>query len=364
MGTHMLDTIPIHHPNPNSQAFIAHLMGQKPLTAAPLVEYNIDDSHIQRITTEIFNRPWIPWSRTRSDQQSCLDNFIQIWYRLGYDFVRFERSLRFDEKRVIGKERSWVDQQKGAIQNWQDFEQYQWPKVSEFDFSSYEYINNNLPNGMGFIVSHAGGVFEHLSQIMSFEGLCYALVDQRDLVEAIVEKLGTLTTEFYSQILDLDHVIALWPGDDMGYHSGTMISPADLGQLILPWHKIFARMAHKRGLPYFLHSCGNLTDIMDTLIADVMIDGKHSFEDSIIPVEDFHKQYGKRIAVLGGVDVNILASGTPEEVRARTRDLIEKCDLIGRFGIGSGNSIPDYVPLNNYLAMIDERHKVAHAGKH
>lgn len=360
----MYSNIPIHHPSPDSQAFSDHLLGKKQLAVAPLVEYNIDDSHIKRITTELFNRPWVGWSSIRRDQKSYLDNFIQIWYRLGYDFVRFERSLRFEEKRVVGRERSWVDQHQGAIQNWQDFEHYPWPKVSEFDFSPYEYINDNLPDGMGFIVSHAGGVFEHLSQIMSFEGLCYALVDQRDLVETIVEMLGNLTTKFYAQILDMDKVIALWPGDDMGYRSGTMISPVDLRNLILPWHRKFAQMAHDRQLPYFLHSCGNLADIMDDLINDVKIDGRHSFEDAIIPAEDFQKQYGDRIAVLGGVDINILTSGSPEDVRYRTRSLIEQCGSIGRFGVGSGNSIPDYVPLENYLAMIAERQKIAQANGH
>lgn len=53
---------------------------------------------------------------------------------MGYDFVRFERSLKFEEKRVAGKDRSCVDQHKGAIQNWQDFENYQWPRVQDFDF--------------------------------------------------------------------------------------------------------------------------------------------------------------------------------------------------------------------------------------
>lgn len=360
----MYENIPIHRPSPNSKAFIDHLMGTARLPVAPLVEYNIDDSHLKKITSEMFNRQWITGGNSRKQQEFYLDNYIQLWYRLGYDFVRFERSLSFDEKRVIGKERSWVDQHKGAIQNWQDFEHYQWPDVSNYDFSEYEYINNHLPDGMGFIVSHAGGVFEHLSQIMSFEGLCYALLDQPELVEAIVEKLGNLTTEFYTHILDLDRVTALWPGDDMGFRSGTMIAPADIRRLILPWHRKFVQMAHTRRLPYFLHSCGNLTDIMDDLINEVKIDGKHSFEDTIIPAEDFHKQYGKRIAVLGGVDINILASGTPDEVRARTRDLIEKCGPIGRFGIGSGNSIPDYVPLENYLAMIDEQHKLANADRH
>ncbi len=34
--------------------------------------------------------------------------------------------------------------------------------------------------------------------------------------------------------------------------------------------------------------------------------------------------------------------------------LMERCGRRGRYAIGSGNSIPSYVPLENYLAMVDE----------
>ncbi|MFA0747270.1 MAG: hypothetical protein EORIYHIE_001139 [Candidatus Fervidibacter sp.] len=93
---------------------------------------------------------------------------------------------------------------------------------------------------------------------------------------------------------------------------------------------------------------------MDDLINDVGIEGKHSFEDAIITAEEFQRLYSDRIAVLGGVDLNILSAATPEKVRQRTRQLIETCGAKSRFAIGSGNSIPTYVPVENYLAMIDE----------
>ena len=89
-------------------------------------------------------------------------------------------------------------------------------------------------------------------------------------------------------------------------------------------------------------------------IGDVGIDGKHSYEDVIISAPDFQALYGDRIAVMGGVDVHILASGTPEQVRLRTRHLMETCGPRGRYAIGSGNSVPSYVPVDNYLAMVDE----------
>jgi uroporphyrinogen decarboxylase len=133
-----------------------------------------------------------------------------------------------------------------------------------------------------------------------------------------------------------------------------MISPSGLRERVLPWHKHFADMAHARGVPYFLHSCGNLDVILEDLISEVGIDGKHSYEDAILPVQEFQARYGKRIAVLGGVDVDILASATPERVRQKTRALIDTCGARGRYAVGSGNSIPSYIPVANYLAMVDE----------
>ena len=184
-----------------------------------------------------------------------------------------------------------------------------------------------------------------------------SLLEDPELVEAVAAKLGELMVEFYRQILDLENLVAVFPGDDMGYRSGTIISPEHLRTYILPWHSRFAAMAHERGLPYFLHSCGNVEAIMNDLITGAAIDGKHSFEDAIIPAQQFQIRYGDRIAVLGGIDLNILASGSPDDVRSRTRLLIETCGARGRYAIGSGNSIQSYVPVENYLAMVGEAHE-------
>ncbi len=92
---------------------------------------------------------------------------------------------------------------------------------------------------------------------------------------------------------------------------------------------------------------------MDTLIDDVGIDAKHSYEDAILPVEEFQARYGSRIGVLGGLDLNTLAAGTVEDVRRRTRQLIDTCTPRGRYA-SFGNSIPSYIPVENYLAMVGE----------
>ena len=130
-------------------------------------------------------------------------------------------------------------------------------------------------------------------------------------------------------------------------HDGVLVRVHAAAANPLDWHDM-------RGLPYFLHSCGNLESIMPDLIEDIGIDGKHSYEDAIIPAPEFQRRYGDRIAVLGGVDVHVLSTAEPDDLRAHVRSLIEACAPTGRFAIGSGNSIPNYVPLENYLTMLDE----------
>lgn len=356
--------IPVHNPTPNAAEFIGILTGQIPQRRVPLVEYIVDDVVMKPVLTGLLGLPWRAYGDDRDSQRAYLDNVIQFWYRMGYDVVRFEESLRLPERKLVtadaapasNKDRAWADESHGAIASWEDFERYPWPKVEEFDFFPFEYLSSHLPEGMGLISCHGGGIFEHLSWITSMEGLCSALCEDPGLVKAIADRLGQLMLAFYRHILDLDNLVAVFPGDDMGFRTGTMISPDDLRTYTLPWHKRFAAMTHEKKLPYFLHSCGNLRDIIPDLIDDVGIDGKHSYEDAIIPVQEFQQAYGGRIAVLGGIDLNILSGAPAEEVRKKTRSLIETCGPKGKYAVGSGNSVPSYVPVENYLAMVDEAH--------
>ncbi|MGA3243632.1 MAG: uroporphyrinogen decarboxylase family protein [Bacteroidota bacterium] len=354
--------IPLARPKPDAGEFIDILMGRKPQVRTPLVEYIVDDVVMKPIVENLLGRQWVAFGSDRDSQQAYLDNFIEFWYRLGYDFVRFEQSLPFPESKLIipdaapgsPKSREWADEHQSALSGWDDFERIHWPTIEEFDFFAYDYLNAHLPDGMGLISSHGGGIFEHITWMMSLEGFCSALVNDPALVKTVADKLGELMIGFYHHLLDLDRLIAVFPGDDMGYNVGTLVSPAALRTYFLPWHKKFASLAHGKGLPYFLHSCGNLEKIMKDLIDDVQIDGKHSYENNIIPVQDFQSRYGNRIAVLGGLDLNVLGASSPESVRAHTRALIETCGGRGRYAIGSGNSIPSYVPVENYLSMVDE----------
>ena len=353
--------VPLANPKPDCGRFIRSLTGQEKTSRPPLIEYLVDDM-LRKPIIEMIGREWVNPGADRESQMAYWDNFVAFWQHMGYDFVRLEIGMGFSTHGLVSKDtapgsdkmRGWVDQHHGTITSWEDFEKYPWPKLEDVDFFPMEYVNAHMPEGMGLISCHGGGPYEHLSAIFSYEQFCYALVDQPDLVQAVIDRIGALMEGYYRMLLDLDRLIVVFPGDDMGFKTGTLISPQYLIKYTLPWHQRFAAMAHEKGKPYFLHSCGNLETIMPHLINEVGIDAKHSYEDAIIPVAEMQRRYGDRIAILGGIDVDILTRGTPDEVRKYVRGVIDVCGPRGRYAVGSGNSIPSYIPLENYMTMIDE----------
>jgi uroporphyrinogen decarboxylase len=290
---------------------------------------------------------------------------VRIQRFLGYDYVRcglegMDMPLHraaVDDTAALVREggREYVDEHRGPIADWDEFEAYPWPDPEKATTSALEWYEANLPPDMCVVGSGGFAHFaEYLNWLMGYETLCYALHDQRDLVAAIADRLTRMYRVVVERMLRFERVKIIWGSDDMGFKSGTLISPKDLREFVLPGHKLMARMSHEAGCPYLLHSCGKLTAIMPDLLDDVQIDARHSFEDTIETVVEAKGLYGDRIALLGGVDVDFLCRNDESAVRARVRETLDKCLPGGGYCLGTGNSVTNYIPLDNYLAMLDE----------
>ncbi len=262
--------------------------------------------------------------------------------------------LKYDEGR------RFQDEHRGPIMSWEDFEKYKWPDpLDPAKAVDLEWYQQNLPEDMCIIGGATGHFMEDLSFLMGYETLCFALFDNRELVRALADKLTDYYDRCTQALLQFDRVKAVCGSDDMGFKSGTLISPADLREFVLPAHAKLSAMCHAAGRPYLLHSCGNLAGIYRDLLDDVKIDAKHSFEDTIEDVRDVKKAWGDRIALLGGVDVDFLCRGDEQAIRKRVRDTLDACMPGGGYCLGTGNSVANYVPLGSYLAMLDEGRRYA-----
>jgi uroporphyrinogen decarboxylase len=272
---------------------------------------------------------------------------VEFYYKAGYDYVPTWPTPGW----IFG---SLVDRSQGyPIKGWETFESYPWPRPESIGYEEYESVERALPDGM-MMVAQTGGVLECAESLLGYEQLCYALMDDPPLCEAIFGRISEIYQSLYANMAGIERVGAVIISDDLGFKTQTLISAVDLRKHVLPVHKKIAEIVHKAGKPCILHSCGNLAEIMDDLIDDVRIDAKHSYEDAILPVTEAKKLYGGRIAILGGFDVDRLCRSSEQEVREYTRMLLAECGSDGGYALGSGNSIAAFVPIENYLAMLDE----------
>ncbi|MBC7287453.1 MAG: uroporphyrinogen-III decarboxylase-like protein [Armatimonadetes bacterium] len=343
---------------PDFQRFLTALGRGEP-DRVPFIELSHDAEIYEQILEEPLVPPDTPQERVWHEYWR---NRIRCLAALGYDHVNVYIGIPFPRKMVTGEDtalysrgqRTWQDEQHGAIETWEDFEKSKWPRPEDIDYSQLEIAAQYLPDGMIITASTPGGILENAMWVMGYAPFSYALFDQPDLVKAVFERVGELELIAVENAVQHDKVGALFVGDDMGHKHGLLVSADVIREYVLPWHKRMVEVAHKAGKPYILHACGNVEEIMDDYIDYCGIDAKHSYEDVIMPVTEAKKKYGHRIAICGGVDVDKMARLPEPELRNYVRQILEECAPGGGYLLGSGNSVTNYVPVENFLAMLDE----------
>jgi len=271
----------------------------------------------------------------------------------GYDYATlYASNFTFhtderDTKQTISLNEGFI------ITDEKSFEEYEWPNPENFDYSRLDSIGKYLPDGMKLMIMGPGGVLENVIALVGYENLCYMIADEPELVERIFDEVGSRLLKYYQIAVEYDSVGLLSLNDDWGFNSQTFLSPDDMRQLVFPWHKKIVEITHNHNKAAILHSCGNMEAIVEDIIEDIKFDGKHSYEDKIHPVEKSYQRWGDRIAILGGIDVDYLVKSSTEDIRKRAEKMLELSQERGSYALGSGNSIPEYVPYDNYRAMID-----------
>ena len=239
------------------------------------------------------------------------------------------------------------------ISDWETFEAYKWQEPKPFGVKTLDICAPDLPHGMKFVVFGVDGVLENTVKLTGYDNLCVMIYDEPELAKQIFYNVGNRLARYYEMAAAHDSVCAILADDDWGFKTQTMLSPQHMREFIFPWYKKVADSSHAYGKPVILHSCGNLAEVIDDIIDGIGIDAKHSFEDNIMPVEDVYEMYKGRLAIIGGIDMDFMAKAKPEAVRARCEAMLDRASGTGGYALGTGNSVPDYIPDENFYAMID-----------
>jgi uroporphyrinogen decarboxylase len=254
---------------------------------------------------------------------------------------------------VPGTNRSFALADDCLVQSEDDTARLRWPSAKNIQVEVMERVARQAPEGLG-VMTGGDAVFQTMELMLGVNGLSIMLYENPDLFGHIADRIGSSLVEAYDLVASLPFIRGVQISGDMGYKTSTVVAPAALRKYVLPWHKKMVQAVHKHGKIAILHSCGNLAEIMDDIL-DCGYEAKHSFEDTLQPgLFDLHRRYGRRICLIGGIDVDFLTRADEPAIRQRVRQTIDFMAPGGGYVLGSGNSIPEYVPIANFRAMLDE----------
>lgn len=334
---------------PDYRHFAAVMRNVRP-ARLPLYEHIVGASSMEKILGTEFKELE---KGNASDQAEYFREHCRFFKEMTYDTASYEvciGGILTGHRAICGGQ--------GPIQCRIDFDAYPWAELParywEVARPRFDALVAALPPGMQAVGGVGNGVFELAECLVGLEYLPFIEADDPGLYADVFRSIGDLMCAIWSEFMRRygSHFVACRFGDDLGFKSSLLTNPTTVRRHILPQYRRVIDVVHAGGGRFLWHSCGCIFEIMDDVIA-LGIDAKHSNEDVIAPFDRWIADYGRRIGLLGGFDMDFLCVNNAEVIFEKTLELGRRYRRTAQgYALGSGNSIPDYVPAENYLAMI------------
>lgn len=191
------------------------------------------------------------------------------------------------------------------------------------------------------------GITGPYSQLVFMMGLENVLIMMYDDPDGLKEAIGKRVRH---AIAWLDALIALgaeavWIGE--GAASSSVISPACYGEFVAPYAKAVVDAARERGIPCFMHVCGNIVPS----IREIAATGCTAIDiDYMVPMALVRQHCGETACLKGNVNPMDLLSKQPQEVYDLCREIYRTTE--GPMILGTGCLVAPKTPKENMEAMV------------
>ena len=103
-------------------------------------------------------------------------------------------------------------------------------------------------------------------------------------------------------------------------------------------------------------------DYLDMFV-EAGFDCYQSLQTGVMDLRELKHSYGRNLAFWGGVPVELLVGGTPDEVRQAVRAAMDAGRGGGGFILGPSHSVAYGTKYDNFMAMIDEHDRLKHGSR-
>jgi len=195
-------------------------------------------------------------------------------------------------------------------------------------------------------------IFETSWALRGLDQLLFDMVEDEDYANALFDKVMEFPLQAGLKYIDLG-VDMVWVGDDVAMQTGMMISPALFRKYLKPrFAKLIAEYKRRnRNVKVMYHSCGNAQQVLSDLI-EIGVDVLHSLQPKAIDVDSVKRQFGDKLALWGGMDIQqLMPFGTANEIKNEVKRLINVCGKKGGYVLAPAHHIQADTPIENIEAF-------------
>ncbi len=221
-----------------------------------------------------------------------------------------------------------------------------------------ERVKKENPPDRDFAVGvNCGSMIGRVRDMLSFEGLAYAVYDYPDMVEDMVETRCQLVEDSLDQLLgqvDIDFATG-W--EDICFKNGPIVSVDFFKNVVTPRYKRISKKLHAHGIDLWYTDCdGDVRPILP-LMMEGGINCLFPFEvNGCAHPGELFREYGKELRIMGGVDKIELGKGR-KAIQAYLETLVPLVERGGYIPFCDHRCPPNVNP-QDYLYYLDLKEKM------
>jgi len=240
-----------------------------------------------------------------------------------------------------------------TVDEWRDYVANSMPVINPATFTTG--IRERVAaNPVHYVVASFWRTFyERMYMLVGFEELLMEIATRGELFTRMLADLRDFTVEGIEQIA-ASGADAVFLADDWGTQHRLQISPAMWREHFKPAYAAMIDTAHAKGLDVWLHSCGNITELMPEWI-DIGLDVIAHLQTAALDLPAIAEAYRGQITFFGGIDVQFnLVQGDRESIRREVKSLMENFHAHeGKYIASPSNSIMPETPVENVWWLLE-----------
>ncbi len=199
---------------------------------------------------------------------------------------------------------------------------------------------------------NTGSMIGKIRDMLTFEGLAYAIYDYPAMVEDMVETACQLVEHSLDQLLPHFQFEFAAGWEDIAYKSGPIVSPKWFRRVITPRYRRIADKLHEHGVDIWWIDCdGDVRPILPHMM-EGGVNCLFPYEvNSCTHPADLFKEYGLELRIMGGFDKIELGKGR-EAIRRYMDTLVPLVERGGYIPFCDHRCPPNVHP-DDYLFYLD-----------